>query len=146
MPGKARRTGPRGPRWSYCPGCFALIDACAERCPACGVDIAAIDARQYRDKLVAALEHPLADVRLRAIIALGLRGEGEAAEPLVRCALCHPTDVVQGLQVVKSLDAIRDTRARERALQTLAAEHRSRLVRAAAARCLQGKRGTRRER
>lgn len=72
-------------------------------CPHCGADLAALSARSYRDKLVAALGHPLDGVRLRAILALGLRGEADAADALAECALRHPVDVVEGLAVVGSL-------------------------------------------
>jgi hypothetical protein len=40
---------------------------------------------------------------MRAILALGLRGEENAADALVDCALRHPIDVVEGLAVVKAL-------------------------------------------
>jgi hypothetical protein len=49
---------------------------------------------------------PLAEVRMRAIIALGLRGERSTADALVECAFRAPTDVVEGLQVVRSLEDI----------------------------------------
>lgn len=123
-------------RPGYCPGCFALIEAGSDRCPVCGIDIGSLSARDFRDKLLAALDHPLADVRLRAIIALGWRDEGLTAEALARCALRHPTDVVEGLQVIDSLRAIHDTHERERALRMLAAGHPSRVVRSAAERSL----------
>jgi hypothetical protein len=35
-------------------------------CPACGADLDALSARDYRVKLLAALHHPLDDVRMRA--------------------------------------------------------------------------------
>jgi HEAT repeat protein len=86
-----------------CPACYRLIPLDAQACPACGADLAAFSARGYRDKLIAALGHPLDDVRMRAILALGLRGEENAADALVDCALRHPIDVVEGLAVVKAL-------------------------------------------
>lgn len=73
---------------------------------------------------------------MRAILSLGWRGEAEAAQPLAECALRHPTDVVEGLQVVESLDGIRDAPTRERALRTLATAHPARAVRSAAQRRL----------
>lgn len=117
----------------YCPSCFALIDAEARSCPVCGHDLARLSVRKYRDKLLAALNHPLADVRLRAIIALGWRGEGEAALALAQCALHHPVDIVEGLQVVASLHDIRDRDARRVALHMLAERHPARVVRLRAA-------------
>jgi len=89
--------------------------------------------RTYGDKLLAALNHPLADVRLRAIIALGWRGEGETAQALARCALHHPIDLVEGLQVIESLRGIRDAPARRNALRMLAERHPARAVRRRAA-------------
>jgi HEAT repeat protein len=118
---------------SYCPACLALIDASAAVCPACGKDLVHLSERAYRDKLLAALNHPLADVRLRAIIALGWRGEGEAALALAQCALHHPTDIVEGLQVIESLLHLGDKEARREALRQLAVRHPARVVRLRAA-------------
>ncbi|BBP04925.1 hypothetical protein TPL01_26460 [Sulfuriferula plumbiphila] len=86
-----------------CLRCFHLIPAETQTCPHCGADLAAFAARDYADKLIAALGHSLSEVRMRAIIALGWRGEGRAAQPLLELALRHPVDVVEGLAVVKSL-------------------------------------------
>jgi predicted amidophosphoribosyltransferase len=57
-------------RESYCPQCFARIPVDAEICSVCGVDISALSERDYNEKLVHALHHPLSDIRLRAIVAL----------------------------------------------------------------------------
>jgi hypothetical protein len=114
---------------SYCPSCLALVDTGAPVCPVCGNDLTHLSQRKYRDKLLAALNHPLADVRLRAIIALGWRGEGEAALALAQCALHHPVDIIEGLQVVESLHDIRDKDARRAALRMLAERHPARAVR-----------------
>jgi HEAT repeat protein len=116
----------------FCAACFHLVPADATACPACGADLAALSARDYQDKLLAALHHPLSEVRMRAIIALGWRGEALAAEPLVRCALRHPTDVVEGLQVVESLARLRDAGVARQALHTLQAQHPAHAVRVAA--------------
>jgi hypothetical protein len=132
----AKSSRSAGAQPGYCPACFALIDATIDRCPACGLDIARLGARDYRDKLLAALLHPLAEVRMRAIISIGWRRESEAAPLLVDCALRHPTDVVEGLQVVESLGAMRDSRPGEQALRTLTATHPARAVRSAAQRKL----------
>ena len=113
-----------------CPACFRLIPAEAHACPACGADLDRLWARDYRDKLLAALAHPLAEVRMRAILALGLRGEASAAQSLVDCALRHPVDVVEGLAVVAAL--VRLGGAGRTALHTLAEVHAAQAVRAAA--------------
>ncbi len=118
---------------AYCPACFALIDADTPVCPFCDHDLVWLSGRGYRDKLLTALNHPLADVRLRAIIALGWRGEGEAAQALARCALHHPVDIVEGLQVVESVRGIHDKVVRRNALRMLAQRHPARAVRLRAA-------------
>lgn len=119
-----------------CPNCFAEIPAGAEICPACGERLAALSARGYTEKLIHALGHPLADVRMRAIIALGLRGEAETAEPLLACALRHPADVVAGLEIVRSLARVADGEAGRNALAFLKSLHPARAVRSAAAEAL----------
>ena len=122
---------------TYCPDCFAMISADAPVCPACGADIARLGARGYREKLLHALEHPLADVRLRAIIALGLRAEAGAADALAQCALRHPTDVTAALEVINSLCRLNSGPERHTALVRLAEDHPGRAVRAAARRALE---------
>jgi HEAT repeat protein len=113
-----------------CPACYRLIPADAHVCPACGADLDAMSGRDFRVKLLAALHHPLDDVRMRAILALGLRGEPETAEALADCALRHPVDVVEGLAVVDALSHL--GRAGARALARLAENHPARGVRDAA--------------
>jgi HEAT repeat protein len=87
----------------FCLACFRQVPAQSLSCPICGADLAAFSAQDYRDKLLRALEHPLAEVRMRAIIACGWRGETRAARPLYELALRHPVDVVEGLAIVASL-------------------------------------------
>ncbi len=96
--------------------------------------MAVLSGRDYREKLVHALRHPLADVRVRAIIALGLRGEPETADALVECALRHPTDVVASQEIVRSLARMKNAGVRQTALATLKAHHSARVVRKAAKR------------
>ena len=124
-----------------CPACYRLIPAEAQACPACpacGADLTALSARNYRDKLVGALNHPLDDVRLRAILALGLRGQEDAAEALVDCALRHPIDVVEGLAVVGALARLGP--AGRPALLKLAERDPAHAVRVAARQAAEGSR------
>jgi HEAT repeat protein len=81
----------------------------------------------YADKLLAALTHPLAEVRMRAIITLGWRGAGRAAQPLLEVALSHPVDVVEGLAVVDSLAGLGESG--RVALAELVARHPAHAVR-----------------
>lgn len=120
----------------FCPFCFEMMPVEAEQCPSCGGVPAEFDRLPYHQRLIAALHHPLDDVRMRAILALGKRRQPEAAEPLLDCALRFPTDVPQGAAIAEALMRIaRWTRDRE-PLRRLAAEHGSVMVRNAAERWL----------
>ena len=121
----------------YCTNCFSLIPAEAETCPVCGERLARLSAQDYRVKLLHALDHPLDDVRMRAIIALGLRRETATAQPLAECALRHPIDVVVGMEIVKALKHFPASAERRRALETLAQSHAAHAVRAEAAAVLE---------
>jgi predicted amidophosphoribosyltransferase len=120
----------------FCLACFMPLPQEVDTCPVCGARMAELSARSYREKLTHALLHPLADIRMRTIIALGWRGEPETAEALVACALRHPTDVVQGLEIIHSLDQMKDATIRQTALSTVQAHHPAHAVREGAARAL----------
>ena len=120
----------------FCLACFMPLAQEADTCPVCGARMAELSERSYREKLVHALLHPLADIRMRAIIALGWRGEPETAEALVACALRHPLDVVQGLEIVNSLEQMKDGAVRQATLSTVQAQHPAHAVREGAARAL----------
>ncbi|MHB1678103.1 MAG: HEAT repeat domain-containing protein [Sulfuriferula sp.] len=115
----------------FCPNCFSMIPAEAETCPVCGERIASLSAQGYREKLLHALAHPLGDIRMRAIIALGLRRETGTAVPLAVCALRHPTDVVEGMEVVYALKNM-GMPEKQLALTMLINDHAAHAVRAAA--------------
>ncbi len=121
-------------RNQYCGECFELFDADLVCCPRCGASDAMLGYRDYQQKLLHALEHPLAEVRMRAIIAIGLRGERSAAEALVDCALRAPGDVVEGLEVVRSLEAILAGTSDLAPLKRLAETHPAHAVQVAATR------------
>lgn len=70
---------------------------------------------------------------MRAIIALGLRKDITAATALVDCALCHPVDVLEGLEIVKTLQAMAGEGPAVLALAHLARKHPAHAVRQAAA-------------
>ena len=123
-----------------CLRCFYLIPVEAQTCPRCGADLAAFSARDYADKLIAALDHPLSEVRMRAIIALGWRGEKRAAQSLLDLALRHSVDVVEGLAVLESLTRM-GIEGRI-AMAGLAQRHRAHAVREAAKEALRTSRHT----
>jgi hypothetical protein len=88
----------------YCPSCFAEVKAEEAICPQCRTDIAQwLDAHTYHERLIHALSHPISEVRMGSIIALGKRRDPRAARPLAECALAFPVDVVQGLEILEAL-------------------------------------------
>lgn len=121
---------------TFCLHCFALIARDAHRCPACGGSVSEMSERAYGEKLLRALDHPLAEVRMRAIIALGKRSESDTAEALVACALRHPSDVVEGLEIVRSLSRLNAGRPSRAALRQIADIHPASAVKKAASQAL----------
>ncbi|VAW37310.1 hypothetical protein MNBD_DELTA04-1840 [hydrothermal vent metagenome] len=125
-------------RINYCVHCFAEIAPEVQQCPFCGVVLREwVHSLDYETRLIHTLGHPLADVRMRAIIALGKRRDPQAADPLVRCSLRHPIDVVEGLEIVAALRRLRPGSARNKALDRLARDHPAHAVRRAAAEALE---------
>lgn len=116
----------------YCPHCFAALDWAAQYCPHCHTDLAAWSRQSYPARLIHALQHPLADVRLRAVIALGLLRWEAAAPALVACTLRDPTNVPQALEVVHSLQQLLPAEAGRVGLAQLAATHPAHAAREAA--------------
>lgn len=66
-----------------------------------------------------------------AIISLGNMGSEKAPESLAQCALQNPTDIVQGLEIIKALGKIPKSRRLKKALNLLA-ESPSNAIRQAA--------------
>jgi hypothetical protein len=90
----------------FCPSCFAEIDAVTAMCPQCGADVQAYRDHSYRQRLLHALKHPLSDIRMTAIEALGRLRPPGTAKALVDCALEHPCDPVQGVAILRALDLL----------------------------------------
>lgn len=131
----ARKTsseGRVGKELAFCPRCYASIPVSADTCKFCGADLEEWRAQDYADRLIHALGHPLDDVRMRAIIALAWRREEKAERALVECALRHPLDVVEGLEIVESLRLIGETVGQSDGLRSLARDHPAKPVREAA--------------
>jgi len=129
-------------RDSYCMNCFSLIPAQAQACPVCGERMTGLSAQDYRTKLLHALEHPLDDVRMRAIIALGLRREADVSLALAGCTLRHPLNVEEGIEVVHALNGFLPSPVAQRALEILAREHGAHAVRERARTALQNEGGS----
>lgn len=116
----------------YCPRCFASLAWEEEYCPHCHSDLTVWSRQSFPSRLIHALQHPLADVRIRAIIALGMLHLDEAAPALVACALHYPTDVTEGLAIVNALAQLIPETVGRAGLKQLASEHPAHAVRHAA--------------
>jgi len=120
----------------FCPACFAELPVSdpEQPCPRCGTVASAWEAgHSYTERLIHALGHPNSEARMGAILTLGNQGEVRAALPLARCALAHPIDVVQSLEIIRSLSKLPHGPERAAALGLLL-EHPARAVRRAARR------------
>lgn len=71
---------------AFCPACWSALSSSDDRCRACGAEIEGLSSRPYPRKLLAALSHPIPEVRERAAELLGKIGERDAYEPLIRIA------------------------------------------------------------
>lgn len=88
----------------YCPVCFNEVPQEDRICPFCKIDIPMWSRSiPYTSQLIHALNNPHSEVRMGAILSLGKRGVLEAARPVADCALHWPTDVVQGLKIVRAI-------------------------------------------
>ncbi|MDA8149910.1 MAG: HEAT repeat domain-containing protein [Nitrospiraceae bacterium] len=122
----------------YCPVCFNEVPQEDRICPFCKVDIPMWSQLiPYTSRLIHALNNPHSEVRMGAILSLGKRGDLEAARPLADCALRWPTDVVQGLEIVRAIDLLPSSPERREALERLIL-HPSRPIRRAAEETLRG--------
>ncbi len=123
---------------TYCPVCFKEIPSEKCICPFCMTDIRVWSrSTPYTSRLVHALENPHSEVRMGSILSLGRRGDLAAACPLADCALRWPTDVVQGLEIVRAIDLLPSSPERREALERLIL-HPSRPIRRAAEETLRG--------
>ena len=93
---------------SYCMRCFPIMPRVASVCPACRKAVITLTKRSYREKLLAALRYLLAEVRMRAVIALSLQHDASAASNLAACALRHPADLIERLGSSKAYEYFRE--------------------------------------
>ncbi len=121
-----------------CLSCFQLIPLEVRNCPYCKADIAELTAHGYRAKLLHALFHPSADVRMRVTFVLGWLGEPDVADDLAACAMRNPLDVVGALEIIKSLVMLKESKSVPMALSVLQNSHPAHAVREAANIALDG--------
>ncbi len=113
----------------FCPSCFHKVSKEIKVCPFCGIDISRWEENAtYEEQLVHALRHPISEVRIGAIISLGNKKCQEAAIPLAECALEYPNDIVQNLEILRSIGSLSDSEPRRSAVQRLKS-HPSSIIR-----------------
>jgi HEAT repeat protein len=122
----------------YCWKCFSEMRSPLGTCPRCGA-AQDIDFRDYVAKLRAALAHPLAETRRRAIFLLGEKHVAEAVDDLKRI-IVGDSDPFLAEEAAIALGKIADQKAL--AALIAAARHRSFLVRARAVKALTAAGGT----
>ena len=89
------------PPVGFYPHCFAAPGWEADECPHCHTDLGACSRQPYTSRLIHALSHPLAKVRMRAIITPGLQGatghqctaRGEPGYGTHRCKHLRPASI-----------------------------------------------------
>ncbi len=110
----------------FCPFCWREVEERADRCPACGADLAAFSSLTYEDKLLLALEHPVREHRLTPIRVLG-RTRSTRAVPRLQEMLKTEHDFYLLREVLEALAHIDSLEARE--ALSAARLHSSTLVR-----------------
>jgi HEAT repeat protein len=120
---------------TLCPACWRVVPHDARRCSHCGADITNLHERDFRDKLMGALTHPIADTVIRAAVALAARHDPEASHAIETAMRRFPNEphVLAGL--LSALVVVADDDARRLALDALG--HRSFIVRRTAAQVLE---------
>lgn len=120
---------------TLCPACWRVVPPDARHCPHCWADIAQLHERDFRDKLLSALTHPIPDTVIRAAVALAARHDPEASRAIETAMLRFPNEphVLAGL--LNALMVVGDEDAKRIALNAL--RHRSFIVRKAAAQVLE---------
>jgi len=116
----------------FCPFCFKGIIIGQKICPHCKVNIPLWEKNtSYEEKLIHALDHPIAEVREGVIITLGNLKYKKAAAPLAQCAFNYPADNIQNLEILQSIEQLPLCRERDNAV-LLMRTHLSRMIRESA--------------
>lgn len=122
-----------------CPSCYALLQPDSIECPACHASVDPMPGGSNDlELLTKTLRDSRGEVRSNAIFALGRRRDKLAADALVACALRHPADVDEGLQIVGALATLAAGKPHSTALHYLIARHPNSAVKHAASLVLGG--------
>ncbi len=94
---------------AFCTHCWTELDASIDQCPNCGTYQGA-DPRSYEEKLVAALEHPLPEARVRICWLIGENTVRAAVPGLIHMAE-HDPDLFVQKAAVEALGKLKDRRS-----------------------------------
>jgi HEAT repeat protein len=112
----------------FCPKCWSDFGEDLALCPQCGQDIGAFwKAKDYVEKLIAALDHPEQETPIRTAWILGKLRDERAVEPLINL-IGRTQDVYIASAAVEALGLLGAPRARE-FLRGVAAKHPAAMVR-----------------
>ena len=109
----------------FCPGCWNEYKEDFEKCPVCGYNIGEFEKLSYEDKLILALNHPIADFRLNAIKQLG-NMSSEKVLPKFEMIINDENDIFILIEVVEALSKIPSKRSEKLLLNLF--EHKSNIV------------------
>lgn len=120
---------------TLCPACRRVVSNDARVCSRSGADISQLHERDFRDKLLGTLSHPDRDTVIRAAVALAARHDAAALQAIETVMLRFQDEphVLAGL--LTALRFVADDEAQRIALVAL--DHRSFIVRYAAAQLLE---------
>ena len=91
----------------FCPNCFRELKNKTDTCPYCGFNIGDYQRTvPYENRLIHALNHPVREVRMGAIISLGNMKSEKAVKPLIEHSMENPKDVVEGMEILNAIRKI----------------------------------------
>jgi HEAT repeat protein len=95
----------------FCWSCYGQVTQPSGRCPHCGGEISPPRQADYAERLIWALRHPLAQVRLSAVEVLGRRREPRAVPPLRDLVQSQGADPYLAAAALAALVRIQGTEA-----------------------------------
>lgn len=93
----------------FCTHCWHECDSSDRICPNCKADLT-LDTRSYNQKLIAALQHPLPEARVRTCWLIGLNSVNDAASKLIDMAE-HDPDLFVRRAAVQTLGKLHSQEA-----------------------------------
>ena len=97
---------------ALCPTCWQVAPPAAECCPACGADFAALQEREYTEKLIGALDRPDRKTMIRVARILGARGDERTVSSLVRALRRYSSEPYVAAAIIESLGRLPGAAAR----------------------------------